>query len=474
MSRMRKQIWTLIFLLLSGCTVGPNYCPPPIDVPCSWRVPVEETSALTNTLWWRQFDDPVLTELIATALRRNQNLLEATYRVEEFLGLYRTTRSSLFPQIYGQADYTRQKTSDLVVPPAPGIKNPDDIYRFFLTGSWELDLWGKLRRATEAACADLLATEEARLTVVQTLVTGVAFAYIDLLRLDEQLLIAIKTAAARRQTLDLFQKRFDAGVISKIDLSQIESEYQEAVAIIPDFEQRVARVENALSVLIGRNPGKIPRGNTMDTLTMPQIPSGLPSELLVQRPDIRAAENALMAATARIGVARAAYFPSVTLTGDYGSASRELSDLFKGDANFWNYFIPVTVPIFTGGRIAGEVKAAEAVRCQTLAAYRQQILEAFQEVDDALVVYQKRKEQVEAQGKQVEALQTYARLARMRYDEGYASYLEVLDAERTLFNVQLSYSETYANMFQAMVAIYKALGGGWICEADSLTGCSCY
>lgn len=465
---MIRRAWFFLLLGLAGCTLGPHYTPPYLETPQYWRVSLKEATASTNTLWWEQFNDSVLVALIERALACNQDLIEATYRVEEFLGLYRVTRSDLYPDLFGEGSYCREKLSTQVTPLFPGIKNPDDFYRLFVSGSWEIDLWGKLRRASEAALQDLLAVEEARLTVIQSLVASVALAYIDLLRLDQQLEIAIETAESRGKTLDLFQKRFAAGVISKIDLSQIESEYQEALSTIPEFEQRIEQVENALSVLVGRYPGPIPRGNTLTTLTLPEIPEGIPSCLLAQRPDIRAAENELAAATARIAVARAAYFPTLSLTGEYGSASRDLSRLFKGGASFWDYCTPLSVPLFTGGRIAGEVKAAKARRNQLLAAYRQTILEAFREVNDALIVYQKTGERELEKRKQVEALLVYARLARLRYDEGYASYLEVLDAERSLFNVQLEYSETYANLYQSLVALYRSLGGGWICEADPL------
>lgn len=466
---MKSRGWLVLLLTLAGCTIGPHYTPPCVDVPEHWRLSLEDAHASTNIAWWYQFNDDVLIDLIETALRQNQDLIQAKYRVEEFMGLYQVTRSDLFPQVFGGADACREKISTQTTPLVPGVSNPDDFYRAFLSGTWELDVWGKLRRASEAASRDVLAAEEVRLTVVQTLVTSLAISYINLLRFDRQLEIAIETAKSREKTLELFQKRFAAGVISKIDLSQIESQYQEALATIPDFEQRIERVENSICVLLGTNPGPIPRGNTLKSLQMPDIPCDIPSSLLFNRPDLRAAEAELAAATARIAVARAAYFPTISLTGDYGTSSRDLSKLFGSGSSFWSYCVPMTTPIFTAGRISGEVKAAEAFRNQLLAAYRQRILEAFQDVNDSLIVYQKRREQTEEQRKQVEALQVYARLAKMRYDEGYASYLEVLDAERSLFNVQLEYSETYANLYQAMVALYRSLGGGWIYEADPMT-----
>ncbi|ADI39165.1 efflux transporter outer membrane subunit [Waddlia chondrophila] len=468
---MRSKGWLVLLLSMAGCTLGPHYTPPYVDNPEYWRVSLEDVRGSINADWWYQFDDDVLVQLIGNSLEGNQDLIAAKYRVEEFLGLYRVTRSNLYPQIGGSAEYSRQKLSLGPAPLLPGMKNPNDLYQLMLNGSWEIDVWGKLRRATEAACRDLLAAEENRLVVVQTLVSSVALAYINLLRLDRQLEIAIETAKSRGKTLELFQKRFAAGVISEIDLSQIESQYREALATIPDFEQRIERQENAISVLLGRNPGPIPRGKTLHTLTLPEIPSEIPSHLLLQRPDLRAAEQELAAATARIAVARAAYFPSISLTGAYGTSSNELSSLFTAGTSLWNYGVPITMPIFTAGRISGEVKAAEAFRNQLLATYRQRILEAFQDVNDSLIVFQKRREQEEEQRKQVESLQVYARLARLRYDEGYASYLEVLDAERSLFNVQLEYSEVYANLFQALVALYRSLGGGWIYVADPLTEC---
>jgi len=468
---MRNRSWLILLVTLAGCTLGPHYNPPYVDNPDDWRVTLKDADGSVNVDWWYQFDDDVLVHLIDTSLWGNQDLLAAKYRVDEFLGLYRVTRADLYPQIAGNAEYCREKISSDITQLFPGVKNPENIYQVLLTGTWEIDIWGKLRRATEAACRDLLAAEENRLTVVQTLVSSVALAYINLLKLDRQLEIAIETAKSRGKTLELFQKRFAAGVISKIDLSQIESQYQEALATIPDFEQRIERQENAICILMGENPGRIPRGRTLHTLTLPEIPSDIPSHLLLQRPDLRAAEQELAAATARIAVARAEYFPTLSLTGAYGASSNELSTLFTSGANVWNYCTPVTMPIFTAGKIAGQVKATEAFRNQLLATYRQRILEALQDVNDSLIVFQKRREQEEEQRKQVESLQVYARLARLRYDEGYASYLEVLDAERSLFNVQLQYSETYANLFQALVALYRSLGGGWIYIADPMTEC---
>lgn len=460
---MNRVFLTFLALALSGCTVGPNYHRPCVCVPCEWRTELHGNEEYVNTLWWKMFDDPVLDCLIETALAENKDLLIATARVFEFMGRYRSTRGVEFPQLGAAGSFGREKVSERVTPLAALGRNPDNFYQLMLTGSWEIDLWGKLRRATEAACAEVLASEYARQNVVQTLVTAVATAYIDLLRLDRQLEIAIETAATRKTTLDIFELRYAAGVISKVELSQIQSEYEDAMAAIPVFENQISQQENSLSVLLGRNPGPIPRGKTINTIVMPQIPDQLPSNLLCQRPDIREAEEILHAANARIGVAKAQYFPDISITADYGKGSRALADLFTGGATTWSYFVPVTMPLFTGGRIAGDVQTAEAIKTQAVENYKLSLLNAFSEVDSSLINYEKTSEQLRAQVKQVAALSEYAYLARLRYDEGYTSYLEVLDAERSLFNAQLDSTETLANRYIGMIDIYKSMGGGWIC-----------
>ena len=258
--------------------------------------------------------------------------------------------------------------------------------------------------------------------------------------------------------------------ISELELMQVKSEYEEALARIPFYEKLIAQQENALSVLLGRNPGPIPRGKSVDGLVFPAIPAGLPSDLLTNRPDIRQAEQSLVAANANIGVAKAQYFPTISLTGLLGYASSDLSKLFTSSGFTWAYGAPITVPIFTAGAIAGQVKAAESVQQQLVIRYQQAIQSAFREVDDALVDQKRSREQLEAQGRQVETLSQYARIARLRFDEGYTSYLEVLDAERSLFNAQLSFAQTQGTIFQSLVNVYKAMGGGWVVEADKMTG----
>jgi outer membrane protein, multidrug efflux system len=467
---MFKRILIGIFMtLLTGCmTLGPDYQRPDIDMPDSWRFEEKEARALANMAWWEQFNDPVLNGLVETALNENKDILIATARVEEFFGRYFSVRGDRFPFIDAAGSASREGVTQNGPTPVPsGTDTTFDYYQAFLRGQWELDFWGKFRRATEAARAELISTEEARRTVVLTLVSAVAGAYVEILALDKQLDITIRTAETRKQTLELFQLQFDNGIIAEINVSQAEAEYQDALARIPEIELAIARTENALSVLLGRNPGPIPRGVGMDELNLPEVPSGLPSDLLERRPDIRAAEQALIAANARIGVAKSLYFPSISLTSAFGAVSTDLSDLFTGKSQAWNVGVPVDIPIFTAGRIGGEVKGAEAFQKQTLYNYIRSVQNALREVDDALVLRLKSGQKLESLAKQVKALQNYARLARLRYDEGFTSYLEVLDAERSLFSVELSYTESQNALFRSLIDIYKSMGGGWVEAAEA-------
>ncbi len=461
---MLRFIPTLLFLvMLSGCMIGPDYRRPAIDIPKSWRIDETEARDTVNTLWWKQFGDSVLDELITIAIRENKDIKAATYRVEEFRGKYIVARVPLFPNVSGDLSIEQNRLTERGQTPLTAqVDNPATIYGASLNAAWELDLWGQLRRATEAARAELLSTEEARKTVVLTLVASVAGAYINLRDLDRQLEIAQETAKTREEYYRVFTLRFQAGYVSELELSQVKSQYEQALAIIPAVEKAIAQQEDALSILLGRNPGSIPRGKGIDELTLPAVPSGLPSDLLDRRPDIRQAEQELVAANARIGAAKAQYFPSISLTGMFGWSSIQLSNLFIGPARTWNWTVPVTAPIFTGGAISGQVKTAEAIQQQALVRYQQSIQDAFREVNDALVDQKRSREQLEAQGRQAEALRAYAWAARQRYNIGYTSYIEVLDADRSLFDAELSYTATRGALFNALVALYKAMGGGWV------------
>jgi multidrug efflux system outer membrane protein len=452
--------------------MGPNYQRPAVDTPQSWRFEDKETKDLANTAWWEQFKDPALNELVQTALKQNKDIKIAAARVEQFAGQYGTTRAALFPQIGAGGVYGRQRISELTGPITLEDSGGNPTFnssQLFLNAAWEIDLWGKLRRATEAARAELLSTEEAGRTVILTLVSSVASTYIDLRDLDKQLDIAKQTAKSREESYDLFRKRFEGGVISELELNQVKSEYEQALSTIPQFEKNIAQVENFLSTLLGRNPGQIARGKTVDQLMLPAVPAGLPSDILVNRPDIRQAEQNLIAANANIGVAKSLYFPSISLTGLFGWASNDLDDLFHGPAKTWSWAVPATMPIFTAGAIAGQVRASEAIQQQALISYEQAIQTAFREVEDALIAQKKTREQIAAQDRQVDSLRNYARIARLRYDNGYTSYIEVLDAERSLFNAELDYTRTQGVLFLSLVNLYKSMGGGWVATAEGLT-----
>jgi len=470
---MSKIIVFLFFVLLvSGCMMGPNYQRPAVDTPQTWRLEDEKTKDVANTAWWEQFSDPVLNGLIETALRENRDVKIAAARVEQFIGQYGTTRAALFPQIGAGGGYGRQRVSELTGPGPlehSGLNPTFNSSELFLNAAWEIDLWGKLRRATEAARANMISSEEGRRTVILTLVSAVANSYINLRDLDKQLDLTKKAAQNYKESYDIFKLRFEYGIVSEIEVSQSKSQYEQALSNIPLFEKLITQQENALSVLLGRNPGPIARGKTIDELMLPAVPAGLPSDILANRPDIRQAEQNLIAANANIGVAKALYFPTISLTGLFGWASNDLSDLFKGPAKAWSWAVPFTAPIFTAGAIAGQVQSAEAVQQQALLTYQQSIQTAFREVDDSLVDQRRTREQLVALGQQVGSLRQYADLAWLRYDNGYTSYLEVLDAQSRLYNAELTEAQAQGVLFQALVNLYKSMGGGWVVTADGLT-----
>lgn len=458
---MRKAFILILGLaMITGCTVGPDYVKPAVDIPDEWRFQIEDASDTVNTLWWKQFNDPVLDALIHNALENNKDVRIAAARVEEFAARVDITRAGFYPQIgYDGAASRGQPTMGSRV---------NDSYLATLNVGWELDVWGRIRRATEASRAQLLAEEEVRRTVILTLVSSVATGYIDLRGLDYQLEIAKRTLDTRRKTVELFELKFEGGVISELEVAQVRSEYEQAAVRIPSLERQIALQENALSILLGHNPGDIPRGKTISQLALPKVPAGMPSQLLARRPDIQRAEQDLIAANAQIGVARAQYFPTISLSGLFGYASSELSNLLVGSSQIWAVGADALGPIFTGGRISSQVRASEAVQKQTLIGYTRTVQTAFGEVDDALVSSAKRREELAAQDRQVKALLQYAHFAQIRYDEGQVSYIEVLDSERRLFDAELLHAQSMVDVHASMVSLYKAMGGGWIDEAESV------
>jgi outer membrane protein, multidrug efflux system len=457
----RIMLYLLAFVVISGCAIGKDYKRPQIDTPEKFSVEERSAKGLIDSAWWEGFNDPDLNILIDTALKDNLDVRIAAARVEEYAGRYQATRAPIFPQAGIGAQGSRQRITENGPSPVYGMNPTYNTWNVGANANWELDIWGKLRRANEAARADILSQEYSKRAVLLSLVTAVVQGYVNLLNLDLQLIISKKTADSRKDTLKIFNDRYKGGVVSEVELNQVISEYQLALARIPQIEKAISQQENALCLLLSRNPGRIVRNTSLDKYKAPGIPSGLPSDLLERRPDVMQAEQALVAANARIGVAKAQYFPSISLTGAFGWASADLSNLFQGPSRVWNFTVPVTMPIFTAGAISGQVKAARAVREETLANYQKTIQAAFADVDDALTGYQKTKEQGDAQEKQVAALRNYRDLSYLRYENGYSDYLDVLDADSRLFDTELSYVQTRSNQVNALVTIYKAMGGGW-------------
>ncbi len=465
-----RVLVALVVAVLAGCTVGPDYVRPAVDTPTAWRIDYPKATDVANTKWWEQFGDPVLNELIETALRDNRDVRIAAARVDQFIGALVATRSQLFPQIGYNADASRFRSSRLGVPAIPSPADPYfTLYQASLGASWQLDLFGRVRRLTEAAQAQVYASEQAQRGVVLSLVAGVASSYIGLRALDRQLEIAQATARNFGETLRLFNARFRAGIVSQTEVTQIKSQYQQALAAIPGIEQAIAAQENLISILLGRNPATIPRGKTIDQLVAPLIPADLPSALLQRRPDILQAEQNLVAANANIGATRALYYPTISLTGALGSVSTAFGSFLSGPASAWLIGAGLAGPIFTFGGIEGQVRTAEGQREAALNFYQQVILGAFRETNDALVGSRNKLEEARLQSERVVELREFARLSRLRFDSGLAGYVEVLVADNELFAAELASVGTLAESYRQLINVYQAMGGGWVDVADSMS-----
>ena len=470
MPRLRlRSLWVAALaaaIPLAGCMVGPDYVRPKVDAPAEYRFEPAETQATADVEWWHQFRDPVLDELILEALAHNWSAQIAAANVEAAAAVLTQSRAPLFPQAGYSGEGSREQLSEDTATPVPStVANPQSQFQLLAGASWEIDLWGRIRRQTEAARANLLATEEARRGVILSLVAAVASTYIQLLGLDDQLAVAKKTQAAYAESLRLFQLQFKYGQVSEMAVAQAQSQYQTASAQIPAVERQIFQTENALSLLLGRNPGPVPRGRKLQALTPPPIPAGVPSDLLGRLPTILQAEQQLIGANAQIGAAKALYFPSISLTGALGGASSQLSGLFSGPAHAWSFAGTIAGPIFTAGSISGQVAQAESVQQAALGNYQQVIQAAFGDVSNALLDRQKLVEQTRAEERLVAALRNYARLAKLQYDGGYVPYSTVLQAEQRLFPAELNLAATRAANLSALVGIYKAMGGGWVDQA---------
>jgi multidrug efflux system outer membrane protein len=467
----RIAVASLAAALLSACTLGPDYQRPDIKSPAAFQYEPKDAAATADTPWWQQFQDPVLEQLIDEALKHNTNVQIAAANVEQAAAFLTQTRSQLFPAVgYGagaQRERTREPAFASLIPNYP---NPASAYQAALQASWEIDLWGRIRRQSEAAYANVLATDEARRGVILSLVAQVANSYLQLRGLDAQLDVAKKTLQTYKESVDLFTLQFQYGQVSMMNVAQAQSQYETAAAQIPLIESQIAQTQSSLAVLIGRDPGPIMRGKSVYDLQLPQVPAGVPSQLLERRPDLLQAEQQLIAANAQIGAAKALYFPTISLTGAFGNASADLSNLFSGPARVWSYAGSLAGPIFSFGAVSGQVAQAEAAQNAALLNYQLSIRNAFADVDNALIANQKLKQQLDAQVKLVAALQQYTELARLQYDGGYTSYSTVLQAEQALFPAELNLASIRAQVFASAVNIYKAMGGGWVGEADQRTG----
>jgi outer membrane protein, multidrug efflux system len=469
---MRKSLVfpTIAATLLAGCTVGPNYQRPAIPAPANFRAPegtpTFDPESVGDLKWFEVFKDEKLQELVRTALAQNYDLRDAAARVEAATAQLGVTRSNQYPNVGAGADISTIRLSRNGQTPLSVAFVPSQNRTFGGATldllSFEVDIWGRLRRATEAARANLLNAEENRKAVMTTLVSEVASDYFSLRELDYQLEISQRTLATRKDSLGLIQTRQLGGVATLLDLRQAEQLVYTASETIPTLQQQIEQTENQISLLLGKNPGEVLRGKSLTEQEMPpDVPAGLPSALIERRPDIRAAEQNLIAANANIGVAKAAYFPQISLSGFLGGQGTQLASLFSGPSSVWNFTPQVTQPIFTAGRLKSEVKLSQAQRDIALVQYEKTIQTAFTEVSDALIAHQRVRESRVQQVLLVAALQDRTRLAYVRYTGGVDTLLNALDSDRDLFQAELTLSQIRLNELDSVVQLYKALGGGW-------------
>ena len=457
----------LASVLAASCMVGPNYTRPVVPTPASFRG--ADTAAtdvsLADTKWFDLFQDPTLTQLVNGALQQNFDLRIAAERVLQARALFRVTRADQFPTVDASASIIQTRIPTVGANPGIPAGAFDRDFGYAQAGfnlGWEVDVWGRLRRLTESARAQYFATEEARRGVVTTLVADVTEAYLAVRALDLELAIARRTQQVATDSLRLTQTRFDRGIATALDVQQAEQLLRIAGVQIAGLERDIAQTENALSLLLGQVPGDIPRGLELEAFRLPPtVPAGLPSALLERRPDIRQAEQQLIAANARIGAAKAEYFPRISLTGVLGLQSRSLGDLLTGAATNWTLAAGATAPIFNAGRTAANVRFTEAQQRELVVNYQKTIYTALREVSDSLAGYHKTSDQRSEQERLVAALRASTRLSTERYQGGVDTYLQVLDAQRNLFQGELDLARLRQLELSSLVQLYRALGGGW-------------
>jgi multidrug efflux system outer membrane protein len=449
--------------LIAGCAVGPNYHRPAVQTPAAYRdltegSPVQpQAASIADLPWWQVFQDPELQQLVRVALKQNYDLELATERINAERAQLAVTRSNLFPQLSGDANFTGGRE-----------QNFQTYYNFLslaADATFQLDFFGRLRRATQAARAQLLATEEAQHVVTLTLVSDVASDYFALLELDLELQITRDTVTTQEGSVKLTSLRLSHGVATKLDVLQAQQVLDTANAQIPDLERQIGQQEDAINILLGNYPGGVTRGLALAQQALPpDVPPGLPSSLLERRPDIREAEQLLVAANAEVGVAKAEFFPQISLTGSAGEGfgrSSAFSNLMSSQIGIWSYGAQVSQPIFTGGALRGNLHLAESQREQAVISYKEAIQHAFGDVSDGLIGYQKYHEVRLRQQQLVDDLAESVRLSNMRYQGGTTTYLEVLDGQRSLFAAELTLAQARGNEYQSLVQLYRALGGGW-------------
>ncbi len=461
-SRLTLPILTACVMFAQGCTVGPKYKTPVVPLPDAWRVPVSESESLANEKWWELLKDPVLQQLIRTALAQNTNIRLAASEVVQAQAQVQVTRSAEFPQISADPSVSSERL------PGGTTDNQSTKAETFnlvtLTGSvsYVVDFWGEYRRATEEARDNLLASEQSRTNVIIGVVSSVAQDYFQLRTLDLELEQTQKTVVAYRDSVKLTQAIYNAGVTSELDVKQAQTALDTALAEVPALQEQIGQEEDALSILLGQNPAAIARGLDVQQQPLPpSVPAGLPSQLLERRPDVLEAADKLKAEYAAVGVAKAQLLPQLSLTGSGGSESSALSQLASLPSLIYTATAGLTAPIFTGGELQGNLKIAKAEQQQALISYQSTVLTAFQEVNDALIAYQRTREQLAAQEDLVKAEQDSLHLANLRYKGGVDTYLNVLTSEESLFTGELTLGSDRGAVLTALVQLYQALGGGW-------------
>ena len=467
MNRLRLMVAALLAVALSGCmTVGPDYRRPRVDTPAQW--PGGAASEAIASTWWKAYEDPVLEKMIADALAYNTDLRRAVARVDEARAALGISRADQYPGLSANASANRNRASQESVAGVPAGIDPEfSNFRATLNASYEIELWGKYRRAGEAARAELLAAQANREAVRLALITDVARGYFNLRALDAQVAVTERAIATRLASTALQRMRFEAGVASEYDLRQVEAQAAQAQARLPSLQNTQASQETALAVLLGRSPRDIverpvDRGRAIEALSVPPaVPAGLPADVLEHRPDVRQAEQNLIAANARIGQARAAYFPAISLTALLGGESASLVDLLSAPARIWQISVGAAQTVFDAGRTGSRVEQARAQEQQLLAQYAGIIQNAFKDTLDALVAQRRAREIYEAEQVRVKALESAYKLAQLRYDNGVSSLLDVLDVERGLLDAQLNRIEAQRAQLAAAADLFKALGGGW-------------